>query len=186
MRPCSAALLAGGKSVRMGRDKCLLELDGAPLWRRQYELLRAVSTEVMIVAPARPAWCPENVRWIADEVIGCGPLGGLSAALSAAAHSRVVALAVDLPQMSEAYLRRLLTLSLDTCGAVPLVDGLFQPLSAVYPKSAVSIVQEHLHRESDKSLQRLVRGLVARGAMRSVPVAGADRPCFRNLNTPAD
>jgi molybdopterin-guanine dinucleotide biosynthesis protein A len=170
----------------MGRDKCLLEFDGVPLWRRQYDLLEAVAAEVMVVAPVRPAWCPENVHWIADEVIGCGPLGGLSAALSSVSHARVIVLAVDLPQMSEAYLRQLLALSLDTCGAVPLLDGLFQPLSAVYPKPVASIVQEHLHRESDKSLQRLLRGLVARGAMRSVPVAEADRPCFRNLNTPAD
>ena len=51
---CSAVLLAGGKSTRMGRDKALLEIDGEPLWWRQLATLRALDPEQLFVAgPAR-------------------------------------------------------------------------------------------------------------------------------------
>jgi molybdenum cofactor guanylyltransferase len=185
MTPCSAALIAGGKSSRMGRDKCLIERAGTPLWKRQSDLLRGLAAEVMIVAPARPGWCPRDLRWIADEVTGAGPLGGLAAALSAASHPRVIVLAVDLPQMSEAYLRRLLPRSSDACGVVPLLEGFFQPLSAVYPRAAAGDAAKQLG-EPDRSLQRLMRRLIDQNTMRSVPVAGIDRPCFRNLNAATD
>ncbi|MDD5199576.1 MAG: molybdenum cofactor guanylyltransferase [Terrimicrobiaceae bacterium] len=185
MTPCAAALLAGGKSSRMGRDKCLIEIDGIPLWRRQWELLGGIAGESMIVAPVRPGWCPPDLRWVADAVAGCGPLGGLAVALAAATHDRVLILAVDLPGMNSDYLKKLLAHATGACGIVPVMDRLFQPLSAVYPRSALAATLRQL-ATPDKSLQPLLRRLVAEGIMKSAPVEEADRPLFRNLNTPGD
>ena len=54
---CSAVLLAGGRSSRMGQDKAFLEIAGQMLWRRQIETLRALSPEqLMISGPPREAW----------------------------------------------------------------------------------------------------------------------------------
>ncbi len=183
--PISAALLAGGKSSRMGRDKNLVEIDGRPLWHRQTALLARLSRDVMIAAPVRPAWLPSGTRWIADALPDQGPLGGLAAILAAAAHPRVLVLAVDLPGMTSTYLQALLAHSTPACGVVPIIDGLFQPLSAVYPRAARAAAAAHLERP-DKSLQPLLRELIAAGKMRALPVAVADIPEFRNLNTAQD
>jgi len=185
MNTVTAALLAGGKSTRMGRDKCLVEIDGIPLWQRQLDLLATLSDDVVVVAPTAPAWCPPTVRWIADAAADHGPLGGLAAALDAATHERVLVLAIDLPGMTLDYLRRLLAQADSAVGVVPLIDDLFQPLSAVYPRASRTAATARLP-ESDKSLQRLVRELVSAGQMHGIPVEPRDLPCFRNLNSPAD
>jgi molybdopterin-guanine dinucleotide biosynthesis protein A len=181
----SAALLAGGQSRRMGRDKCLIDAGGLPLWQRQVALLSELSPDVAIVAAARPDWCPPTAHWLPDRVPGCGPLGGLDAALAGASHPRLLLLAVDLPDMTGDYLQSLIAQASDTCGVVPVIDGLFQPLSAIYPRTALPAVMRHLS-ELDKSLQRLLRELVADGQMKSLPVAPAELSLFRNLNTPQD
>jgi molybdopterin-guanine dinucleotide biosynthesis protein A len=181
----SAALLAGGQSRRMGRDKCLIEIHGVPLWQRQLALLSALSTDVTIVAPSRPDWCPHAARWIPDRTPGCGPLGGLDAALASASHERLLLLAVDLPEMTSDYLQSLVTISSNTCGVVAAIDGLFQPLCAIYPRAVLPVVISHL-AGPDKSLQHLLRELVATGQMKSIPVAPSELFLFRNLNTPQD
>jgi molybdopterin-guanine dinucleotide biosynthesis protein A len=181
----SGALLAGGLSRRMGRDKCLLEIDGAPLWRRQWNLLGSLADSVSVIAPLRPAWCGEGMSWIADEPPGSGPLGGLAAALAHAARPKVLVLAVDLPEMTVEYLCSLEKNATEQCGIVPELDGWFQPLSAIYPKAVLPAVRSHLAGE-DKSLQQLLRELVGNGQMRALPVVEGERPLFRNLNTPQD
>ena len=181
----SAALIAGGRSVRMGRDKCLVEIDGMPLWKRQFAVLSKLSAEIMIVAPERPAWCPPTAHWVPDRVPNSGPLAGLEAALAASPHARLLVLAVDLPGMTSAYLESLAAQATDTCGAVPVIDGLFQPLSAIYPRTSLPTVTRHL-AEPDKSMQRLVRTLVAGGTMKCIFVSETELPHFRNLNSPQD
>lgn len=181
----SAALLAGGKSRRMGHDKCLLDVNEVPLWQRQCALLQNLSDDVMVAAQVRPDWVPDDLRWISDAVEECGPLGGLGAALKNARHPLVIVLAVDLPEMTLDYLRALVARSDSDCGVVPVIDGLFQPLAAVYPITALAAASSQLH-EPDKSLQRLVRGLLSTGAMKSVAVEARDVSLFRNFNSPAD
>ena len=87
--------------------------------------------------------------------------------------------------MTAAYLESLVAQTTDTCGAVPVIDGLFQPLTAIYPRSSLPTVTRPL-AEPDKSLQRLLRELVADGTMKRVSVPGAELPLFRNLNSPRD
>lgn len=181
----STALLAGGRSRRMGRDKCCIEMDGVPLWRRQLALLVTISTDIMVISRTRPDWCPSNVRWVPDRVVDGGPLAAIDAGLAAAAYSKTLFLAVDLPEMTAEYLQSLVNQTSGPSGVAPIIGDFFQPLSAVYPQSAIPIVTSRL-AEPDKSLQPLLRKLVATENMKSIPVSTADLPCFRNYNSPHD
>lgn len=122
------------------------------------------------------------MRWVADAASDRGPLAGLCAALEYASSPLVLALAVDLPAMSGSYLRSLLARN---TGVVPEMDGFYQPLSAVYPRTALPAAVAHLGLP-DHSLQSLLRDLIGQGLMHTVPVAADERPLFRNLNTPND
>jgi molybdenum cofactor guanylyltransferase len=181
---CSAVLLAGGKSSRMGCDKALLEIEGEPLWRRQLETLRRLSPEqLMLSGPRREEW--SECELVADEVDDAGPLAGVAAALAKNATPLLVVLAVDLPLMTTDFLQSLLALCLYGRGVVPRGAGGFEPLAAVYPANCASFAAAAL-RSGDFSMQSFVREGMSAHLLVEREISDAEIPLFANLNTPAD
>ena len=187
MRRCTGALLCGGRSSRMGRDKALIEVAGMPLWRLQLEKLRAVCSEVVVCgSPAqRHAFESDHVRFESDAAPGLGPLSGIARAMETTRCSHVLVLAVDMPKMSEHYLSGLLEFASEGSGAVPENGGLFEGLCAVYPVTMQPMVLELLSG-SDRSLQRLIKLGMERSLMQAKPVSTSERALFENWNAPAD
>lgn len=188
--PFSAVLLAGGSSRRMGRDKALLPIAGQPLWERQVELLRALGPEEILVSGPRREGFPAELRCVADDPAnaGRGPLAGVTAALREIAVPRALVVAVDLPALSEEFLRALL----DQAGEGGLVprarEGerfLYEPLAAIYPRACLPLAEARLDGEHH-SMQRFVGACVDAGLVASWEVPIALRPALRNVNTPAD
>src|SRR4051794_13778353 len=96
----SAAILTGGRATRFGgRDKSALTVEGRTILQRQLDALAGVVDEVLIVGSAH------------DLVPGCGPLGGLHAALSAARGDGVFLVACDMPYLSGPFIAHLLSLA---------------------------------------------------------------------------
>ena len=187
MSTCSGALLCGGRSSRMGRDKALLEVNGQPLWRLQWTKLRAVCGEVVICGrfSQRAVFEVEKVRFASDTAVDLGPLSGIARALETARASHVLVLAVDMPRMSEGYLLQLCGAAGTSCGAVPERAGTFEGLCAVYPALMLPLVLERLSGP-DRSLQSLVRLGLERRLLRPVPVADSELGLFENWNAPDD
>jgi len=181
---CSAVLLAGGNSSRMGRDKAFLEIEGEPLWHRQLAILQELSPEqLMISGPRREEWIAYEI--VPDQVAAAGPLGGLAAALRKCVTPRLVVLAVDLPRMTTEFLRSLLQLCGDDKGVVPRASDRFEPLAAVYPAGCVALAEAALC-EGDFSMQRFVRRAQEQDLLRTRILCDAETLLFANLNTPAD
>lgn len=95
-------VLAGGKSSRMGRDKALLELSGKPLVQRAVEKLQKVCADVYVLGnrPELEVYAP----LVRDLHEGCGPLGGIEAALLHSARDWNLFMAVDMPFLPVAFL----------------------------------------------------------------------------------
>jgi molybdopterin-guanine dinucleotide biosynthesis protein A len=103
--PCFGVVLAGGQSMRMGRDKALLDWQGRPLIERQLDTLRASGVDALRVSGDRP-----DYRGIADTQPGLGPLGGLAGiAETIAEDADVLVIPVDMPLLGAALLYRLRT-----------------------------------------------------------------------------
>ena len=145
----SAAILAGGRATRFdGRDKSALVVGGSTILERQIEVLSEVADDLMIVGgPVRPD-LPGGIRQLPDSVPGCGPLGGLHAALSAARGAATVVLACDMPYVTAPLLNFLLTVSGGlTDGSsshaqeadivVPKTERGYHPLCAVYTSACL-------------------------------------------------
>jgi molybdopterin-guanine dinucleotide biosynthesis protein A len=181
---CSAVLLAGGKSSRMGCDKAFLQIAGEPLWRRQLATLRRLSPEqLMISGPPRAEWADNEV--VADETVEAGPLAGVAAALRSCTTPRLVVLAVDLPRMTTDFLRTLLQLCEDRRGVVPRTCDRFEPLAAIYPLECAPLADAAL-RDGDFSMQRFVRRAQERDLLMERRLDNAEANLFANLNTPSD
>lgn len=88
------AVLCGGASRRMGRDKALIELDGVALARRVADALRVGGcSSVLAVGGDADSLARLGLEPVPDRWPGEGPLGGLATALGAAPAGDVVVLA---------------------------------------------------------------------------------------------
>jgi molybdopterin-guanine dinucleotide biosynthesis protein A len=125
-------ILAGGKSTRMGADKAFVILDRRTLLARALELARAVISDVRIVGDA--AKFAEFAPVVEDVFPGCGPLGGIHAALRASRAELNLMLAVDVPFVTPALLEFLIARARGSAAmvTVPRIGGRWQPLCAVY------------------------------------------------------
>ena len=182
----SAVLVAGGESRRMGRDKTTLLFHANPLWQIQLELLQKLEpTEIFVSARTDPVWRPADVQFIADDLPSRGPLSGLAASLTRMRAQHLLALAVDMPFMTEEYLKFLCNQIEPGCGVVANIEDRFEPLAAIYPHEALANFQSALSGK-DFSMQTLAGRLATEGKLRIVPVTSLERKLFLNLNEPAD
>ena len=107
----AGAVLTGGRSSRMGRDKAILPVGGVPMAARVAEALRRAGAEpVLAVGGDQAALEALGLTWVADRHPGEGPLGGIVSAFAAVGgHDLVAILATDLPDLDASVVRALVT-----------------------------------------------------------------------------
>ncbi|MFZ3377320.1 MAG: molybdenum cofactor guanylyltransferase [Chthoniobacterales bacterium] len=182
----SAVLLVGGESHRMGQDKATIIFRGKPLWQIQLDLLRKLDpVEIFISARTDPPWRPSDMQFVWDDPPSRGPLSGLRAALAQIQTGHLLALAIDMPFMSEDYLRAIGNEIGPGCGVLPMIGDRAEPLAAIYPAHAHVDLVEALSG-IDFSFQTLTNKLVKTGKLRALNVVKEEEMLFRNLNEPAD
>ncbi len=184
MKTLTAVLFAGGESRRMQVDKATLVLDGETLWARQLRVLRALRPEaIMISARRKPVWCPPDIDIILDEPPSRGPLSGMIAALKKIQTTHLLALAIDLPEMTSEHLKKLWSLSQQGMGVVPQNENFFEPLCAIYPVESMGLANDALSN-NDVSLHGFIRTLAAKEQIHSYAVTGSEKSIYQNVNTP--
>jgi len=179
-------LMAGGESRRMGCDKATLTIGGVPLWQRQLHVLTELKpTAVWVSARNRPAWCPKEIEVILDEHPSRGPLSGLVAGLNRLQTSHLLALAIDLPNVSTEYLQKLCSRVRPGCAVIPANADYFEPLCAIYPLEVEPLVREALSSQ-DVSLQQVAKALIQQNRAEVYAVPPDERSIYLNLNSPSD
>jgi molybdenum cofactor guanylyltransferase len=182
----SAVILAGGESSRMGRDKAWVECEGQPLIARAFFIVRASGIEeIYISGRAGVDYSALRCPVLLDRESGSGPLGGIERALEATAAPLMLVLAVDLPRMTAAFLRRLAERCDRLTGAVPKLEGQMEPLAAIYPKRCHFIARDCLLK-CRLAAKDFANACLHERAVRTFAVASNDAACFRNWNSPAD
>jgi molybdopterin-guanine dinucleotide biosynthesis protein A len=182
----AAFILAGGKSTRMGADKAFITLDGRTLLARALELGRAVTSNVQIVGEVAKfrAFAPV----IEDVFAGCGPLGGIHAALRVSRAQWNLVLAVDVPFMAPELLKFLIAEARpsEAIVTVPRVAGGFQPLCAVYRRE-FAVVAERALRAGRYKIDALFGANQTQVITEEdLQARGFSAEMFRNLNTPEE
>lgn len=164
----SGLVVAGGRSRRFGeREKALAEVDGTPMLRRVADRLDGVASELVVNCRAdqrvgfEAALAPRHTaRFAVDPVADRGPLYGLRTGLDAARGEYTIALACDVPGVTPELLAHLVGAAAGCVGAVPIVDGVHQPLCAVYhTESALSACESAV--EAGNHRLRDVLGILA-------------------------
>lgn len=175
------AVLAGGQSRRLGRDKALEVVGGRTMLEHSLAALTdAGCRPVVVVGGEREL---PGVTELEDDFPGEGPLGGMLTALRHAAVRGAAGVAVvpcDVPGIDARVVRTLIDASASTSPtsvAVARTERL-EPTCSVWPVASLAIVER-----SFTLGQRAVHRVLADVAASEVGVDG-----FRlaNVNTPAD
>jgi molybdenum cofactor guanylyltransferase len=182
----SAFVLAGGKSTRMGRDKATLPLAGRTLLETALAAARSVTQKVFILGS--PELYGAYGEAIADIFPGCGPLGGIHAALQHSPTDLNLILAVDTPFLSHQLLNYLVERARESQATitVPEINSYPQPLCAVYTRAFLPIAEQALRAGNYKIVP-----LFPRGRTLVIPESELARfaftaEMFENLNTPEE
>ncbi len=170
----------------MGTDKAFVPFEGRTLLARALDLARSVSSDVRIVGD-RSKFAPFSPV-VEDIHPGCGPLGGIHAALRASDKELNVILAVDLPFVSFALLQFLITRARASQAVVTVAyaGGHRQPLCAVYRRDFAETAERDLHAGQYR-IDRLFDQLAVQTITeKELETAGFTSAIFRNLNTPEE
>lgn len=188
--PVTAAVLAGGRSMRMGVDKTMLPVDGEPLVARVAETVAALCEHVVIVTN-RPealdaASLPAHVRILQDEVAYQGPLGGLVTALGAAEDDWVLAVAADMPWLRPEVVRLLWDSRDGAQVVIPLTEKGSEPLLALYHRDCLPAARTVLESGRRRVVAILPSLKVVEVPVTAIRDVDPGLTSFVNVNTPED
>ena len=181
----SAAIMAGGKSKRMGQDKAWIELDGEPLIRRVANVLAQVADEVIVVAND-PKYATLGLRVVPDRFPDGGALGGIATGVSAATHDRVLVAACDMPFLSAEVWRVLLDHRYEADVVIPKIGGEFETLHALYTKACVAPMERALAAGKMRVISFFDEVRVQPIEERELRIADPTLRSFTNVNTPEE
>jgi len=185
----AALIMAGGKSTRLGRDKASETLLGRPMLQHVIDRVTPVVDEIVVVK-ARGQTLPEMtselpLRVAEDLYPDSGPLGGIYTGLSATDASRCLAVACDMPLLSEPLLRELLRRSAE-CDVVMPVLQFPEPLHAVYSRACIDPIRERLEARQLKITNFLGAVQVCYMREEDCRRLDPDLRSFSNTNTEED
>lgn len=177
------AVLAGGRSRRMGRPKALVELAGRPLIAHALSAVERASLEPVVVAKPYSPLPPLSCRVVREPAEPTHPLRGVVSALAESAGRPVVALACDMPLVPAPLLA--LLARLDATAAVVEAAGRVQSLLARYEPAVAAALEDAM--AAGAPAQEAVAGLDPR-MIGEEELARFGEPgliCL-NVNTPTD
>jgi molybdenum cofactor guanylyltransferase len=137
-----AIVLAGGKSRRMGKNKCLLPYQGLPLIQHVTDQLRPLFQDVLISTNEPDLYGFLGLPMVADEVTDQGPLMGIASALAQSQHDWNLVVATDIPDIPLPLIVQMYEKTIGHTCVVPIThSGKYEPLFAFYHRSLVAPIR---------------------------------------------
>lgn len=183
----SVAILAGGRSERMGQDKAFIKVGNRPVIERILATVKPLTVDILISTNTPQPYARFGLRCVADIYPNKAALSGIYSALDAARHPHVLVVACDMPFPNIALLQYLIALAPTADAIVPQVDPLGpETLHAVYSKACLPAIKSRLLANQlriidffdDVSVRYVLRDEVAQ--------FDPQLYAFINLNTPED
>ncbi|OGT00795.1 MAG: hypothetical protein A3F73_00215 [Gallionellales bacterium RIFCSPLOWO2_12_FULL_59_22] len=181
---CTAIIMAGGDSRRMGTDKASLLFGGQTLLQSVIATMRHLFPDVIV--SVRQPRDGIDLPQVCDEQPNGGPLAGLAASLEQINTPWAFMVACDMPFVAPEVVEILAKYRLQHQAVVPVVHGHPQPLAAFYAVNCLAPLRASLAAQ-----QNSVRGLLKQLDVRYVDEAemlAADPllHSFFDLDTPQD
>jgi len=179
-------ILAGGKNLRMGKNKAFLEVNGQRIIDRIREIFADLFNEVLLVTNSPLEYGYLNLRMVADLCPGKGALGGLYTGLFHASCSHAFVAACDMPFLNKALISHLSALSPGYDIVIPKPDDGLQPLHAVYSQKCLPFMENLLRQDNLKIIDFFPKVKKREVVTKEILQFDPHLISFLNINTPED
>jgi len=143
----TGVILAGGESSRYGRNKALEDFQGERLVDRCVAQLKPHTHPLLVVTnDLAPHWGVQATL-VQDIVPRQGPLGGILTALVFSPHDWIFVKAVDMPFFAAELLAHMAEHTKHHDVVVPMKNGHYEPLFALYNRRCLPAVLRSLERK---------------------------------------
>jgi len=153
---CTAVILTGGESKRMGSDKASVVLSGKSLLGHVLAQLEPLFSEILI--SVREIRSDITYPQIVDGAEDRGPMVGIKSALEAVKTEWVFVIACDMPFISTGLIQYLAGIRSQHDAVVPFAFDRPQPLFGFYNKTCLPLVEARM-KQGQRSMIRLLGDL---------------------------
>ncbi len=153
---CTAVILTGGESRRMGSDKARVLWAGTPLLEHVIGAIEPLFSDIWISVREKRA----NLLYpqVVDRAQERGPMVGIKAALEAVQTDWVFVIACDMPFISTRLIQHLATLRNQHDAVVPFAFDRLQPLFGFYHTRCLPLMDVRM-KQGQRSMMRLLDAL---------------------------
>lgn len=178
----SGVILAGGKSSRMKFNKAFAQISGKPVISIIIDKFIPVFQENMIISNDPEAYQHLGLPIYPDVYSRMGPVSGIHSALYHSSNESVFVMGCDIPFMNMDLVKMMVSRLGEYDSVVPQIDGLLQPLTAVYSRKCLPILTNCLETNRVK-LIRIFDELNALKITRDeIEAYGVAEEMFLNVN----
>ncbi|SPJ14959.1 Molybdenum cofactor guanylyltransferase [Syntrophobacter sp. SbD2] len=183
----TGAVLAGGKSLRFGKNKAFQLLRGKRFIDLVIESLRPFCDPVMAVVSEIEPYLDTGVMLAQDVIQHRGPLGGLYTALLFSPAEWVFVRATDTPFLVPELASMIIDAKEGFDAVVPKINEFYDPLLALYNRRCIPAIARQLREPDNRQVIGFYRKIRIRTLTeREWRKVDPDALSFKNVNTPAD
>jgi molybdenum cofactor guanylyltransferase len=146
----SCIILAGGKSTRLGHDKILERVGNTSLLEQVISRLDSLGQEIIVVTAKERTFTQlasrPGIKIVSDIFPGQGSLGGIYTGLVNSKSFYNLVVAADMPFVNTLLLRYMIDVCEGFDFVLPRVNGLFEPLHAIYSRNCVKPIESILNQ----------------------------------------
>jgi molybdopterin-guanine dinucleotide biosynthesis protein A len=179
-------ILAGGKNLRMGKNKAFLEVNGERIIDRTKTLFLEIFDEVLLVTNSLPDYLDLNLRMIADLYPGKGALGGIYTGLFHASNSHAFVAACDMPFLNKSLIKHLADFSPGYDIVIPKTQDGLQPLHAIYSQKCLPFMEDLIRKDNLKIIDFFHRVKKREVSTEEILPLDPNLTSFLNVNTPEE
>lgn len=148
--PFSVAILAGGKSKRMGQNKALLKLNGISILQRVINTVNPLTNDLFLVTNSPDIYHDFALPMVPDIIPHKAALGGIYTAIEHAKNDWVFVVACDMPLLNPKAITFLADQRQGADIVVPLIETNPETLHAFYKKSCLPAIEKPLQNNNLK------------------------------------
>ncbi len=171
MNEIAGAILAGGKSSRMGTDKASLRLYGKTFLQCMESILREGNIEDIYIS---------HKDVIPDDIPEYGPLSGIHAILNniPKQYNKIVFVPIDMPRLTALLIKKLISVP----SKAPLIHFKSYKMPFLLRRTGqwLTLAEKLLQNGKDVSLETFQKNI--RCTFQIIP-SSTEQKCFLNINT---